>query len=171
MQFPAADVTFSSAAILSRQLQKIFPVADTTVGQILSQDIFQVDPQCPFFYFFALGGQATATTGAAFKTQFDCYNGGTPVTSTFNIWGNAELINAAGIPNVSILTTPNDGIGYFIDPLSSTCAAVNPGTLFYQGFIKRWTALVDQITVTTSAIAVSTETAYGVAHGVLQQPW
>jgi hypothetical protein len=167
----AADITFSSAAILTRQLQKIFSVGDIAKGQILSQDIFQVDPQCPFFYIFAMGGQGTATTGAGFQTKFDFFNGGTPITSTVIGWGNATVVNAAGIPFVELITTPNDGIAYFIDAVSGTCSGVNPGTLFYQGFIKRWTALADQITVTTAALAAATESSYGVVHGVLQQPW
>lgn len=169
---PTAQITFGSASILTRQLQNIFPVNGTAVGQVMSRDVFQVDPQCPFFYLFAMGGQGDASDGDAFQTQFDFTNGGSPICSIVNGWGNQATLNAAGIPFVSVLTTPNDGIGYFIDVISGTCSSVSPATLFWQGFIKRWTALADQITVTTTALDASDSgSPYGVVHGILQQPW
>ncbi len=165
---------YNSAAILSRQFSELFTLdSAVTAGTIVKQSTFQIDPRCPFFYIFAMGGQADASTGAAFTTKHSFSNGGTSLTDVTTAWGNQATLNAGPETFISILTTPNDGIGYIHDPVSGTCSAVNPGTLDQEGFIKRWTALADTLTVITTLYADFdfTETPGQYAHGVLQQPW
>lgn len=171
----ALSASYNSAAVLTRQLQKIF-LANTALaaGAVISSDDIGVDAQCPFFYIFAMGGASTASAGPAFQTTFSFFNGGTPTTSIEVGWGNQATLNAGPKSFVSVLTTPNDGIGYFHDPVSMTCAAVNPGTLDLQGFVKRWTCLADLVRIQTILYGADfdfTDTPFQYVHGVLQQPW
>lgn len=171
----ALSASYNSAAVLTRQLQEVFQAnAPVAVNTVLKVSTVNVDAQCPFFYIFAMGGQSTASEGPAFKTTFEFSNGGTPVTQVVVGWGNQASLNGGPDTFVSVLTTPNDGIGYFHDPVSQTCAAVNPGTLDLQGFIKRWTALCDTVRITTQLYGAAfdfTDTPFQYVHGVLQQPW
>lgn len=165
---------YNSGAILTRQLQRLFTLnSSLTDGTVLAQDQFAIDPRCPFFYIFALGGQATASEGPAFVTTHSLTNGGTPVTEIVTAWGNQATLNGGPQTFVSILTTPNDGIGYIHDPVSGTCSAVNPGTLDQEGFIKRWTALADGCTIKTVLYGDFdfTDSAAQFCHGILQQPF
>lgn len=170
----AVSLVYNSGSILTRQLQRLYLLNSSLAdGYVLGRDTFSVDPNCPFFYIFALGGAATATDGPAFKTTHSFFNGGTSLCDIVTAWGNQATLNAGPETFVSILTTPNDGIGYIHDPVSDTCSAVNPGTLDQQGFIKRWTALADTCVVSTVLYGDFdfTDDPGQYCHGVLQQPF
>jgi hypothetical protein len=171
----ALSASYNSAAVLTRQLQHVFRVPPTALagGTVLDRITVQTDAQCPFFYIFAIGTQSTATAGPAIKTKYEFSNGGSPLTQVEVGWGNQSTLNSGVETFLSVLTTPNDGIAYFHDPVSVTCSAVNPGNLDEQGFVKRWTCLADQIVITSVLYADFDFTALPMqlAHGILQQPW
>jgi len=168
-----AGLGYNAGAVLTRQLFDTFVIPTATsyvAGQVLLQTNYQVDPNCPFFYIFAVDG---ANTGAlAFNTEFEFSNGGSILTRVSTAWGHGAALDDVSQPaRLSVITTPNDGYVYAHDPIGGTCPQVSPGD-DVNGFVKRWSALADKVRVTTTAInTVTTSVTSTLFHGLIQQPW
>lgn len=168
MNTPVAGLKYNAGAVLTRQLQSVIALAGTeTKGTILLQKTVNVDPNCPFFYLFS--ASPAGANGCAFLSKFEFSSGGSPLTSITVAWGDQGLLDGGPDTFVMLATTPNDGYVYMNDPVSSQCAYVMPGDLS-NGFVIRWSALCDEVRITTSAYADVIYVA-GLVSGIMQQPW
>ena len=100
------DPTFKIKAMGSVNSRKLWnfalapaPSSNPTLPLVISQQTFQVDPSCPYFYIFAQGSPKTSEPlEYSFATQFDFLNGGSLVNSETLYWGNEAALDVSTQP-------------------------------------------------------------------------
>lgn len=141
---------------------------------------YALDPKQPYFRVFAgiIPGTAVTSDLQGFASQYAFTLGGVPSgTGSINVaWGTDTTYNGGLTPcpfsglNVFFLNTLDLLVAH--SQYAYGCIGVS-GYESTAGFSMRWTALADQVVITTSVIGapyvptVATE----ICHGVLQQPW
>jgi hypothetical protein len=172
---PALNFNFSSS-VNTRQFYRTAQFAANATPAPFSS-IFQLDPNCPFFRILAAGVGAVTTS---YLTSFQFFLGGTPCGgTTFQAWGDDTVYDSSTGPNPAsgLLITPFLGDDNIVIHSQFAQGCVIVGSSYsagdFSGFITRWTALADSVSVTTTpcAGAPAVNAATEIVHGVIQAPW
>jgi hypothetical protein len=171
---PALNFNFSSS-VNTRQFYRTAQFAVNATPAPFSS-IFQLDPNCPFFRILA-GGVGDITT--SYLTSFQFFLGGTPCGgTTIQVWGPDSYDTSTGPnPASGLLITPFLGDDNIVIHSQFGNGCVIVGSSYssgaFSGFITRWTALADTVSVTTTPCAGTPAVVYPteIVHGVIQAPW
>jgi hypothetical protein len=171
---PALNFNFSSSVNTRQFFQTLQIPFGLVPGSFNST--FQLDPNCPFFRIFA--GFAGDFSNNGYITSFQFQLAGTPCGGvTYQCWGPDDYdISPGPNPTSGLLITSflgNDQIiihSQYAGACSLIGGAYGDGSA---GFISRWTALADQVKITTTPCAPASTVNLNseVMHGVIQAPW
>lgn len=172
-----ANFTANSGAFATRLFSGYYnnPTPDST-PMIPLHSTFNPSPSCPYFYLFAgMSMSPSATVTCAFLSSFAFTNAGTPQTTANLYWGDAPTLAAWAGTNgyAQPFIVPYIGQGAFqVDSgFAGGCVILQP-TYSNSGIATRWSAVCDQIMVTTTQlVAASADNPITVVHGIFQQPW
>ncbi len=138
------------------------------------QSTYNIDQRCPFFRIFA-GVGATNFPSNALVSTFVFSNGGSVICTVPIMWGTDGTYNAAA--TVGLNFTPEFGFDSLTahSQFAGVCTilgAKTPGVESF-GFLCRWTALADQLVVTTVAVGIFTVNPNNSEffQGYIQAPW
>ena len=143
-----------------------------TTTPLLGKDTFSLDPALNSYILFAGGGIVTSSNGAiGLRTDFNFFNGGSPVNNTSIYWGN--FTSSARLP-VPSWFSPSAQLGQVSLYDTASNAEFNltlPSSA--NGGVITWSAYSDRVEITTYAYCKANQTytaAAGIGHGILSQP-